>query len=140
MRYFAVCALLGACGMASAAGVPCSIHLTHSTPPTDLLRFTKVSMVQARATALSSLGAPSATVAEGELEVEAGCLIYSFDVHLPRHRNTDEVWVDPGTGKVLSHTQETPAQQSAERAQDAAELLRRPHAGKSLVKAPRAVG
>ena len=140
MKYFMACVLLVACGTASAADVPCSIHLKNNMPDTELQRLTKITMAQARATALASVRAPSATLAEGELEVERGCLIYSFDIRLPQHRNINEVWVDPGTGKVISRTQETPAQQAVEGAQDAAEQHKQQHKVRAVTKATNTLG
>ena len=131
MKYFLACALIVACGTASAADVPCSVHLKNNAPASELQRLTKVTMAQARATALSAVMAPPSAVVEGELEVEHGCLIYSFDIRVPQRRDISEVWVDPGTGKVLSRTQETPAQQAAEGARDAAERHPKLHRPKS---------
>ena len=64
-------------------------------------------------------------VTEGELEIERGCLVYSFDIRVPGKSGIDEVMVDPGTGKVLSHTHETPRQEAAEQARDQAARSKR---------------
>jgi hypothetical protein len=45
----------------------------------------------------------------GELEVEDGCLVYSYDVKVPGKMGTEEVYVDAGTGKVLKSFHEAAA-------------------------------
>jgi hypothetical protein len=54
-----------------------------------------------------------------------GCLVYSFDIRVSGKSGIDEVMVDPGTGKVLSHTHETPRQEAAEQARDQAARSKR---------------
>jgi len=66
-----------------------------------------------------------AFVTEGELDIERGCLAYSFDIRVPGKSGIDEVMVDPGTGKVLSHTHETRRQEAAEQARDQAARSKR---------------
>jgi len=55
-------------------------------------------------------------ITEAELELERGCLVYSFDVHAAGHKGVTEIVVDAGTGKVLSRMDESKAQEAAEKA------------------------
>src|ERR1700687_668659 len=106
---------------ASAASLPCSIHPKKGTPSSDLSALAKISLAEAQKTALASIKAPpTATVSEGELEVERGCLVYSFDVRVPGKSGVEEVIVDPGNGKILSHKHESARQEAAEKAKDKA--------------------
>ena len=61
----------------------------------------KVSDADARKAALDKIGASGATITKGGIEVEDGCLIYSFDVKTPGKSGIEEVIVDAGTGAVL---------------------------------------
>jgi hypothetical protein len=109
-----------------AAGLPCSVHPTKHTSPSKLLGLARVTHAEAQRTAFASIDAPpAATVKEGELEIEQGCLVYSFDIRVPGRSGIDEVMVDAGTGKALSHTHETPRDEAAERAADRAASKRR---------------
>jgi uncharacterized membrane protein YkoI len=71
----------------------------------DLLPLTKVSLAQARATALA---ARPGQITDQELEKERGGtgLRYSFDIK--SHGKTFEVGVDGRTGKVLENKAEGP--------------------------------
>jgi hypothetical protein len=62
-----------------------------------------------------------ARVVSGELEADAGCLIWSFDLEVPGEPGISEVHVDAGDGHVLSVTHETPRQEQME---DNEDLLR----------------
>jgi len=104
-----------------AAGLPCSIHPKTHAAPSELVGLTRVGHADALRVARASIDAPrAAAVHEGELEIEQTCLVYSFDIRIPGRSGIEEVMVDPGTGKVLAHTHETPAQEAAERAADRA--------------------
>ncbi len=59
-------------------------------------------------------------VSSGELEVEHGCLAYSFDLRLKDRAGVEEVMIDAVSGEVLSVAHETPAQEKAEAAADRA--------------------
>lgn len=76
----------------------------------------KVAEAQARKTALAKV--PRGTIKSSELEKEAGKLIWSFDIAMPKSRNITEVQVDAKTGKVVSTQIETPADQAKEAAAD----------------------
>ena len=106
---------------ASAASLPCSIHPKKGTPASNLSALAKVSLADARQVALASIKAPpTSTVGEGELEIEHGCLVYSFDIRVPGKSGIEEVMVDPGNGKVLSQKHESARQEAAEQAKDKA--------------------
>ena len=107
---------------ASARGMKCSIHPKKGTPDSALPAMTKVSMADAEKTAIDSLKvAPGSAVAKGELEVEHGCLIYSFDISLTGKKGAEEVAVDAGTGKVLSRKHESALKEAAEKAKEKVE-------------------
>lgn len=102
---------------ASAHGMKCSIHPKKGTADSALPAMTRVSMADAEKTAVASLKvAPGSAVPKGELEVEHGCLIYSFDVSLTGKSGVEEVAVDAGTGKVLSRKHESALKEAAEKA------------------------
>ena len=72
----------------------------------------KVTQEQARATALAKV--PNGTVKSGELEMEKGRLVWSFDIAQALTKNVTEVWVDANTGKIVSLKKETPAEEAKE--------------------------
>ena len=120
IRYSIASAIALSAVTVSAAGMPCSIRPKSGTPSHDVPGLAKVTRPQAEHSALASLGAPAgAVVREGELEVERGCLVYSFDIDLPGKSGIEEVMVDAGNGKTLSHSHETPRQEASERAHEA---------------------
>ena len=104
----------------SATEIKCSIRPAKDTPASDLPSLAKVSQADAQKTALARIKAPSTAVAEGEFEVEQGCLVYSFDIRIPDKPGIEEIMVDAGTGKVLSHNHESTKQEAAEKAKDKA--------------------
>jgi uncharacterized membrane protein YkoI len=57
-------------------------------------------------------------VTEGELEVEHGCLVYSFDIRVTGKDGVEEVLIDAGSGKVLFHEHENSRQEQAEQAKE----------------------
>jgi uncharacterized membrane protein YkoI len=98
---------------AAGAATPCSIHPKNGATDKELAAMAKVSMADARKAALASLkDASKATVEDEELEVEDGCLVYTFDIVI-KGKPDVEIQVDAGTGKVLSSKQETPAAETA---------------------------
>ena len=106
---------------ASAAEMPCSIHPKKGTAASELPALAKVSPADAQRTALASIKAPpTSPVPDGELEIEHGCLVYSFDIRVPGRSGIEEVMVDPGNGKVLSRKHESARQEAAEQAKDKA--------------------
>jgi Peptidase propeptide and YPEB domain len=106
---------------AATAGLPCSIHPKKGAPAMSLPALAKLPLAEAQRTALANIEAPpDATVAERELEVEHGCLVYSFDIKIPGKSGIEEVMVDPGTGNVLSRKHESARQEAVEQAKDKA--------------------
>jgi uncharacterized membrane protein YkoI len=61
-----------------------------------------------------------ATIKEAELEVEHGCLVYSFDIAVAGRSGIEEIQVDAGNGKVLSSEHESEASEAAEKSKDKA--------------------
>ncbi len=100
-----------------AADLNCSIK-AKDDKPAALKKMAKVTKAEARKTALAAVKASSKKVKSGKLEVEDGCLVYSFDIAVTGKSGVEEVLVDAGTGKVLSQEHETPAKEAAERAKD----------------------
>jgi len=76
----------------------------------------KISSADAEKTALTK--APNGTVKEGELEMEKGKLIWSFDIATPGSPDITEVGVDAITGAIVSVEKETPGQQAKEKEAD----------------------
>lgn len=109
-------------GPASAATkMHCSTRPPAKTGKADLPGLAKVSQADAEKAALGAKGVPpGASVAEAELEVEHGCLVWSFDLKLPDKPGVQEVMIDAGNGKVLSSAYESPKKEAAEKAKDAA--------------------
>ena len=104
----------------SAAGLPCSIRPAKDTPDSALPNLAKVSQADAQKAALARIKAPSKQVANGGLEIKQGCFVYSFDIRISGKSGIEEILVYAGTGKILSHTHETPEQEAAEQAKDKA--------------------
>ncbi len=104
---------------ANAAGMACSIHADPHAAESSLPALTKVTRAQAQRSALAAYGKHAPKVEQAELEVESGCLLYSFDLKVSGKSGIDEIQVDAGTGRIVSHTHETPAQHAAEAAADA---------------------
>jgi hypothetical protein len=103
----------------SAAELPCSIRPAKGTTDPALPGLAKVSHA-ARKAALARIKAPSTNVVDGELEIEQGCLVYSFDIRISDKPGIEEIMVDAGTGKILSHKHESPRQEAVEKAKDKA--------------------
>jgi hypothetical protein len=111
---------------ASAAALPCSVRPAPDTPATALPGLAKVSQADAEHTAFTRITSSSKQVAHSELEIEQGCLVYAFDIRIAGKRGVEEILVDAGTGKILSHKHESPKQEAAEQAKDKAAAPKRP--------------
>jgi len=63
----------------------------------------KITMEQADSIALEAVEGAAAdkTIAEHELEVEGGVLVYSVEVKVKGKSGVDEILIDAGDGKVL---------------------------------------
>ena len=100
----------------SKAGKPCSVRPEKGTPGSELAGMARVTEENARKAALASLGeGVKAEVKESELEVEKGCLIFSFDIRVAGRSGIQEIQVDAGDGKVLSSEHETDKKEAAEK-------------------------
>ena len=104
----------------TAKSLHCSVRPPKETESEALPAMAKVSKETAQSTAMKTVGGHGAAVQEGELEVEHGCLVYSFDVRQPGHKGATEVLVDAGNGKVLSRKHESARAEAAEKAKDRA--------------------
>ncbi|MEO6589946.1 MAG: PepSY domain-containing protein [Pyrinomonadaceae bacterium] len=90
---------------------------TVSAQNKDLSKQTKITMEQARATAMTKA---SGTIEGEELEKENGKLVYSFDIRNAKGTIT-EVQVDAKTGKIVSVEEENAEKEAAEKRQEMAE-------------------
>src|ERR1700681_1623366 len=104
--------------MASAAELPCSVKATRLDAETKAMA--RYPEADARKTALAQFQVPGAAIASGGLEVEDGCLLYTYDIKIPGHRGVEEVVIDAGNGKVLLVEHESPAKEAAEKLFDTA--------------------
>lgn len=89
-------------GSAQAQGTPPKVR--EEKP--GLFRQAKIRPEAAQKTAQARF--PSAAILSGELEVEGGKLIYTFDLQKPGVSGIEEVHVDAMSGVVLSTTHEAP--------------------------------
>ena len=104
----------------SAEALQCSIHPANGTPTATLPGLAKVSQAVAQKSALASMNAHSVELVDSELEIEEGCLVYSFDIRISGKPVIEEILVDAGTGKILSRKHESLEQEEAEKAKDKA--------------------
>lgn len=93
---------------ASSAFKDCSMKLPMKekvSKKTELLKMAKVKEAEAKKVALSTAGA-GYTIGKGGIEMEDGCLVYSYHVMAPDKKTGTEVFVDAGNGKVLGQEKE----------------------------------
>ncbi len=100
---------------AAAQSVPARKPMKEDAP--GLLAKATVTPDSARAIARGRV--PSAQIADEGIEMEKGKLVYSFDMKTRGRRGIDEVVIDALTGTVISVGHEGPAEEAAERRQDA---------------------
>jgi hypothetical protein len=84
---------------APARPMGCSIHASRESSVATLLA--QVNVTYAVALKAAQIGFPAAKLANGALEIEAGCLVYAFEL-----RTIDppgEIWIDAGNGKILPY-------------------------------------
>ncbi len=79
-----------------------SIHPAGKVKPADLPALAGISFQQATVNALASV---PGSVIKAELEVEDGCLMYSFEI-VGTNKKITEVEIDAGNGKVLDSEDE----------------------------------
>ena len=95
----------------------CSTKASHLTKKTELLKTAKVKEADAKKAALGTAGA-GATIVKGGIEVEEGCLVYSYHVKDPAKKGQNEVIVDAGTGAILKQEHEGAARAAMEKPVD----------------------
>lgn len=91
--------------------------------PDALQKKAKVTEDAAAKTALKRV--PKGEIQSVELEEEKGKLIYSYDIKVPGKSGIDEVAVNAMSGKVVSKSHETPADEKKEAAQEAKESAKK---------------
>jgi hypothetical protein len=96
--------------------VPAAASKGDKSKHKSLKEEAKISLTQARATALAKV--PGGRVKSSELEREHGKLIYSFDIRPATGTGIEEVQVDAITGEVVSVEHETPKKEAAEKRQE----------------------
>lgn len=84
----------------------------------------KIDRAVAEKTALARV--PGGIIKEGELEKEHGHTVWSFDIAQPTSADITEVQVDAMTGRVISVSRETPADQAKEAAEDKGKVSTKP--------------
>ena len=104
--------------VAAADELKCSIKAKKLTPKAEMAAMAKVKEDAAKKTAIEAVKATGATINKGGLEVEDGCLIYSYDVKVPGKTGIEEVLVDAGTGKVLKIEHEGKMSEAAGKAKE----------------------
>lgn len=72
-------------------------------PTAEMVKQAKITMEQAKATALQKV---PGEIIEGELEMEKGKLVYSFDIKAADGKIM-EVWIDAKNGKILRASEDT---------------------------------
>src|SRR5262249_53889483 len=100
------------------SAVPAELSRKKEPSKADLQAAAKIDETAARRTALESTKDATAEVVESELELEHGCLVWSFDIRLKEKPGVDEVQVDAGDGKVLSQHHETARAEADEKAKE----------------------
>lgn len=103
---------------ALAANINCDTKAPEHATKAEKAAMAKISTDTARKTALNSVNASGAQVTKNELEVEKGCLVYSFDIKVPGKSGVHEILVDAGTGKVVATEHESAVKEAAENAAD----------------------
>ncbi len=100
--------------------VPVAAQARHESQK-ELKREAKITMKQARATALAQV--PEGKIKSSELERENGKLIYSFDIRAGS--TIKEVQIAATTGAVVEVKEETAADEAREREQERQERRQR---------------
>lgn len=97
--------------LAFAIGVACaalaqepSLKISEERP--GLFKKAKIAPADAQKTAQAKF--PAAKIKSGELENEAGKLIYTFDIQQAGVKGIEEVNIDAMTGAIISTTHEAP--------------------------------
>jgi len=86
----------------------CSTKASHLTKKSELMTTAKVKEDAAKKAALATAG-EGASIVKGGIEVESGCLVYSYHVKAKGAKDQNEVFVDAGTGAILKQEHESAA-------------------------------
>lgn len=105
------------------SGVQATVHASKHESQASLHKQAKITMAQARATALKEV--PNGRIGSAELERENGKLIYSFDIKVAGKSGVDEVQVDAVSGAVVSNKHETPQTEAKEAKAERAEMKKK---------------
>jgi ribosome-associated translation inhibitor RaiA len=92
----------------SSAFKDCSMKMSAKdkvSKKTELLAKAKIKEDEAKKIALST-GESGATLAKGGIEMEDGCLVYSYHVRAADKKTQTEVFVDAGNGNILKTEKE----------------------------------
>lgn len=121
LKPMVVAAALVVTNIAAAGGSPdCAIRPKNVKGGRALRALARISEPAALRTAFGTIKHTDiVSVVSSELEVERGCLVWSFDLSVPGIPGIHEVQVDAGDGKVLSSEREDAKQEAAERKKDA---------------------
>ena len=95
----------------------CSTKASHLTKKTELLATAKVKEAEAKKAALGTAGS-GASIVKGGIEVESGCLVYSYHVKDPAVKGQTEVFVDAGNGAILKQEKESATRAAMEKPVD----------------------
>ena len=101
-------------GLAGSAPLACTVPMPADATAVQVAARSRIPMAVAREAALRAVGATKGVVHHGELVVEEGCLVYSFDVHVPGREGFEEAIVDAGSGMVLRIDHESVQDERAE--------------------------
>jgi uncharacterized membrane protein YkoI len=100
----------------SAKHLPCTVKAKRLDA--DIKLQAKVTEPEARAKAIEKVNVSGSTVKSGGLEVEDGCLVYTYDIKVPGRIGVQEVIIDAGNGTILAVEHEGPAKEAAEKARE----------------------
>ena len=79
----------------------------------------KAKLTEAEAGKIALTKVPNGKLGEGDLEMEKGVLVFSFDIKLPDSKSIVEVQVNAVTGAIVDVAVEGPSEQAKEAAEDA---------------------
>jgi hypothetical protein len=104
--------------IATAAAIAFAFSVATASAADENTVVAKAKLTKEQATKIALKKCPNGKVNEGELEVENGVLIWSFDVAQPDSKNVVEIQVNAVTGAIVDVSIETPAAQAKEDAAD----------------------
>ena len=92
-----------------AARLECAIHPPRGASQAELTRLAKITQAEAakRAMAFASPSKPSSVISS-DVEVQDGCLVWSFLLRFQDRHGAQEIVIDAGDGKVLSSEDDGP--------------------------------